>query len=55
MAGRRFKLGYLKREVARILSALMDRGVQVKARLKNVTGGYGDRFFGVNVSFQLVA
>lgn len=51
---RQVPLGYLPKELASPIAALMDKGLELTARLKSVTGGYGDRpTFGALIEIEL--
>ena len=40
----RYHVGYISKELAKILSALLDRGFNIKANLNKITGGNGMNF-----------
>jgi hypothetical protein len=41
--GSRYHLGFIPRDLAALLAPLLDKGVELAARLKGITGGYETR------------
>ena len=49
-----YRLGYLPREWAEFVAGIMDAGVALTARLRGITGGYGEKLnCGALVEIQL--
>jgi hypothetical protein len=42
-SSRRYHLGFIPRDLAALLAPLLDKGVELAARLKGITGGYETR------------
>lgn len=52
--GRKYHLGYLPKDLAALLSTVMDKGIQLTASFKAVTGGYkGHDTYGALIAIEL--
>ena len=47
-----FQIGYINSDIASELSKHMEKGGKVIATVKNITGGTGEKSYGVNILIQ---
>ena len=45
----KFQIGYINTDIAQRLAPYIDKGGTVTSKVKNITGGTGKEFYGVNI------